>query len=182
MRRAILLAVILTLLAGTSALASDPPNPTGVRLVSGGGRIWEGAGPGSATADVTFSGFTAIGAPGSADGPRCEWRVHFRDVSVDDLDGAVARSIGCTAVVVLTGTAEAQVRSSTNAELDGVPGYLLGVIVADGGEAGRADQVRIRLRDAATNVVIWDTPMDFTIVEAARTALDAGNIQSWTEP
>jgi len=66
-------------------------------------------------------------------------------------------------------------------EMEGPAGCLLSFVIVDSGEPGRADQVRLVLRDAAM-VVVYDTSWEFTLVEAARTALDAGNIQTWTEP
>jgi hypothetical protein len=183
MRRGILLAAVLALVVSGPALAADPPNPTGSRLISGGGRIWEDDNPAKATADITFSGLTTkVGSGTTADDYRCEWQVHFKNISVDWLDRTTVRSIACDQVFIITTTgAEGQMRVRTDAEIDGVPGYWLSLVLADQGEPGKLDQVRIRLWNAVTNTVIYDTPTDFTVVEALRTELDVGNIQSWIE-
>jgi hypothetical protein len=67
-------------------------------------------------------------------------------------------------------------------ELDGEPGHELSLVLQDGGEPGQPDMVRLVLRTDAM-VVVYDTSWrDFTTGEAALTALDAGNIQTWIEP
>jgi hypothetical protein len=187
MRRAVLLAAILALVCSGMVAASQPPNPGGSRLVSGGGRIWEGEGPATATADIIFSGFTTRVGPGT--GPeafRCEWQVRFNRISVDWLEGRTVRTTGCDQVAqtVPEGT-DGRVRCSyMPVDIDGDP-YLLSMIVIDVGEPGRTDEVRFVLRDQRdTNPMasVYDTSWDFTPVAAARTELDAGNIQVWIQP
>ena len=180
MRRAILLSAILALVVSATALAAGPPNPSGTRLVAGGARIWEGASPARAAADIVFSGFTSKIGPGpTAADYRCEWQVRFLDVSVDWLDGATARMTGCQHVYVNT-TADTT-GTVGYAEVDGVAGYWLTLIFA--WHDGQIDQVRILLRPAGSEPgdAIWDTPRDFTVAEAARTPIDAGQIQSWID-
>ena len=172
MRRPLIFAAILALAVSGTALGSDPPNPGGAHLVSGGGRIWEGANPARATASITFAGFKSRLGPGTGpDSFRCKWTVQFRDVENDWLDGRTARTTGCGPVELRT----------MPAELDGVAGYSLSLVLVDRGEPGRGDQVRVVIRDAA-DVVLYDTADEFTLTEAWRTPLDAGNIQAWTEP
>lgn len=173
MRRALISATILALTVAGTALGGNPPNPSGARIVSGGGRIWEGANPGHPTAAITFAGFKSRVGPGSgADSFRCQWTVHFKNVENDSLDGRTAHTTGCGSMAL----------RMMPAKVDGVAGYRLSLVLVDGGEPGRGDQVRIVIRNADDDVPLYDTADEFTRIEAWRTPLDAGNIQVWAEP
>lgn len=187
MRRATLMAMILALVFSGTVAAAGPPDSSGRPLVAGGGRIWEGDRPAHATADISFSGFTMRVGPGT--GPeafRCEWQVQFHKISVDQLEGRTVRTIACDQVAqnVPEGT-DGRVRLSyMPVDIDGDT-YLLSMIVIDLGEPGRTDEVRFVLRDQRATVpeaTVYDSNWDFTPASAARTALDAGNIQVWIEP
>lgn len=184
MRRALLTTVALAVVCCTAQLAGPTPGLGGSPLIAGGGRIWEGDDPGVASADIAFSGFTSRVGPGTGpDAFRCSWRVQFKDVSVDWLDGRTARTTGCGEVAwtVPDGT-DGRVRLSyMPAVVDGVGGYLLSMIAVDVGEPGGVDQVRIVLR-LGPDTDVYDSRWDLTPVDAARTALDAGNVQVWVEP
>lgn len=172
--------------ASGTVLAGDSLNSSGHRLIAGGGRIWEGIRPATATADITFAGFTSKVGPGTTLADyRCEWQVHFRNVGVDWLDGVVATTTdrGGQLVATLPSGSEGRVRCSTMpVELDGEPGHVLSLVLQDGGEPGQPDMVRLVLCTEAM-VVVNDTSWgDFTTGEAPLTGLDAGNIQTWIEP
>jgi hypothetical protein len=183
MLRATILGAILALIVSGTALASDPPNPSGTRVIAGGGWIRETPSETRPEAAVSFSGTVSRIGPGTDPADyECAWRVRFQLVSVGWLNDKTVRTSGC-GPVVLSDPADADrgIRCSRMpATLDGVDGYLLTLRLVDRGEPGLSDEVRIVLRAPDGNV-LYDTDQDFSRVTAFRTSLDSGNVQIWPE-
>lgn len=121
-----------------------------------------------------------------------QWQTVFHNIGVDALDGARFHSTSITALQFFNDggagpnppPANANVGSFTaTGRLNNVDGYTLVVCLADRGEPGKNDSIRLRLFDPA-NALIYDSVSDFPSQDntltgacANRTKLSGGNFQ-----
>jgi hypothetical protein len=173
--------------------SATPPGLQVVRLLSGGGRIWEGPDVSRPTADITFSGHIERIGPGNTTADfQCRWTVRFQDVQGTQFDGAVFTARACRDLSVWAsgGDPDVGMRVVLDGDLNGQPGYSLTILAVDWTQPGAQDQIRFRLWRGAFDPanpnpddLLYDTNWEFAIYPgtSARTLLDAGNLQSKVE-
>lgn len=164
-----------------------------VKVLSGGGRIWEGGTVSHPSCDITFSGsIRKIGPGDTTMDYQCRWSIHFQDVQGTDLDRAVFTARECRDLSVWRAGGEPDVamRVVLLGDLNGEPGYSVIMLALDFTEPGRQDQIRFRLfrgevviGDLDLQDLIYDTDSEFAVYPGIghRTYLDSGNLQSKVE-
>lgn len=184
----LVLSATLAIAVSGSALASSSAPGQGVRLIAGGGRIWEGP-MDAASSIVGLSGYTTKIGPGDGVGDYvCRWAFRLVDVEGTALDGSTFQGAACHSVIVWAAgpAVDAGMRIGIVGELDGVHGYTVILSIVDATEPGSTDQVRFRLFDGVGDLpvpgeLLYDSRDDFTRHVVNRTYLDAGNFQSWVD-
>jgi hypothetical protein len=150
--RSSLLILTLSLAIGAAICAyhadAVAQGPNTVRLLSGGGRIWEGESVSQPACDITFSGHIEKIGPGNTRADyRCRWKIHFQDVQGFEYDGAVFTARECRELTLWNagGEPDVSMRVALLGDLNGVPGYSVIMVVVDWSEPSSRDNIRFRL-------------------------------------
>jgi hypothetical protein len=152
-------------------------------FLTGGGQIKTGKRPDDGY-NISFAGNVGFLVNFSLVG---QWQTNFLNVSVDSLDGAMFHSTNITSLQFANDggagpnppPANSNIASFTaTGRLNGEDGWTLSVRLADRGEPGKNDSIRLMLTNPAAVVVydsLTDFPSDATL--ATTRMLAAGNLQ-----
>jgi hypothetical protein len=175
------------------SMTAAPFDNQTIKVLSGGGRIWEGGHVSRPSCEITFSGHIKKTGPGNTSMDyQCRWSIHFKDVRGTDLDKAVFTAWDCRDMTVWRagGDPDISMRVVLSGDLNGEPGYSVIMVVVDNGEPSGQDQIRFRLYrgdvvigDLDPLAQIYDTDEEFAVYPeiSHRTYLDSGNLQSKVE-